>query len=176
MAASVRIWEAANLFVGDNGPNNSKHLSLVNITLPSMKEASEEHKAGGAIGSLNIGFNFLEALEVKFKLVGSDPQAKVQFGIGAQATKPYTIYGGIRDKNGGRLIERKVIVHGRMLEMIEDEFERAKLLNQDHTISEIIHMEWYEDGAEIYYYDWFNTVFRVNGVDQRQDLRAILRI
>ncbi|WP_036291591.1 phage major tail tube protein [Methylosinus sp. PW1] len=176
MAASVIIWEAANLFAGDDGPNNSKHLTLQAIMLPQLKEKSAEHHAGGSIGALTIGGLGLEAFELSFKLIGADAQTKAMFGLGTQAVKPYTVYGVLRDKNGGRAIERKVVVFGRLLELNEQEHERGKLGEQDHKVGEITHYELYEDKQEIYYYDFFNSTWRVNGVDRNADMNAILRI
>ena len=176
MATSVLVWEAANLFVGDSGPNNSKHLSLTSIKLPDMREKMQEHHAGGSIGALNIGGLGIEALDLTFKLVGADSQTKVQFGLGARAQQPFTIYGVLRDKNGGRAIERKAVVFGRLLELSEDEYSRGSLGSQDHKIGEITHYELFEDKQEVFYYDFFSSVWRVGGVNQNADTNAILRI
>lgn len=176
MAASIIIWEAANIFVGDDGGDASKHLTLQSIKLPDFKEKSQEHHAGGAIGAINIGGLGLEALELTFKLVGTDAQTKAKFGLGSKATNPYTVYGLLRDKNGGRAIERKAIAFGRMTELTESDFERGKLTDQDHKITEITHFELYEDKQEIYYYDLWASIWRVRGIDQWADQNSILRI
>ena len=176
MAASVIIWEAANLFAGDDSPTNSKHLTLQNIQLWQPKEKTQEHHPGGAIGAITIGGLGFEPPEVTFKLVGADAQTKALFGLGANGTRPYTIYGALRDKNGGRLIERKVVVFGRLVEVGESEFKRGELIEQDHKIAEITHYELWENKSEVYYYDWFGSVWRVNGVNQLADINAMLRI
>jgi uncharacterized protein len=176
MAASVIIWEAANLYAGDNGPNNSKHLTLQSIQIPQLKEKTEEHTPGGGIGAISIGMMSLEMLEVTFKLVGSDVQTKAQFGLGSNGSQFYTIYGALRDKNSGRAIERKLIVKGRLVECGEDEFSRGKLTTQDHKIAEVTHYELYEDKAEVHYYDFFSSIWRVGRVNQLADVNAILRI
>lgn len=176
MAASVIIWESANLYAGDNGPNNSKHLTLQSIIIPQLKEKRAEHTPGGGVAAISIGMMTLEALEVAFKLAGTDPQTKAQFGLGATGSQFYTIYGVLRDKNGGRAIERKAVVKGRLVECLEEEFTRGKVTTQDHKISEITHYELYEDKAEVYYYDFFSSIWRVGGADQRADVNAILRI
>ena len=176
MAASVIIWEAANLFAGDDDPANSKHLTIQNIQLWQPKEKTQEHHPGGGIGAITIGGLGFEPPEVNFKLVGSDAQTKALFGIGSNGTRPYTIYGALRDKNGGRLIERKVVVFGRMTEVGENEFKRGELIEQDHTITEVTHYELWEDKKEVYYYDFFGSVWRVNGTNQLATTNAILRI
>lgn len=93
-----------------------------------------------------------------------------------RARQPYTIYGTLRDKNGGRMIECKVVVFGRMIEVGENEFQRGQLVDQDHRIAEITHYELWEDKAEVYYYDFFGSVWRVNGVNQLAQTNSILRI
>ena len=176
MAASLIVWEAANLFAGDDSPTNSKHLTIQNIQLWQPKEKTQEHHPGGGIGAITIGGLGFEPPEVTFKLTGSDAQTKALFGIGANGQRPYTIYGALRDKNGGRMIERKVIVFGRMIEVGENEFQRGQLMEQDHRIAEITHYELWEDKAEVYYYDFFGSVWRVNGVNQLAQMNAMLRI
>jgi hypothetical protein len=176
MAATVTIWEAANLFAGDDGPNNSKHLVLRSIMLPQLKEKSEEHHPGGAVAAISIGMRSIEALEMTFKVVGSDVQTKGLFGLGSLATRPYTVYGVLRDKQTGRAIERKAVVWGRLMELNESEFEKGKLTEQDHKIGEITRYELYEDKKEVIVFDFFASVWRVNQIDQLTDDRAILRI
>lgn len=176
MAASVTIWEAANLFAGDDGPNNSKHLTLSKVKLPDMTEKTEEHHGGGAIGAINIAGLGLNALEMSFDLVGADPQTMVQFGISSKATRPYTIYAVHRDKLNGRAIERKAVVFGRLTELTEDEYSRGQMGSQSHKITEIMHYELYIDRQEIYFYDYPSNTWRVRGVDQYAETNSILRI
>jgi P2 family phage contractile tail tube protein len=106
--------EATNLFVGDNGPNNSKHLSLESVKLPTLEEITADHHAGGAIGAVKIGGLGLNALEVSFKIKGYDPQIMSQFGLGNRGRLPFTIYGAVRDKKAGRLVELKAVLEGRL--------------------------------------------------------------
>lgn len=176
MAASVIIWEAANLFAGDDGPNNSKHLSLQSTMLPTLREKTQEHHPGGGVGAITIGGLGIEALELPFKLTGVDAQTKALFGLGSNASRFYTLYGVLRDKNSGRAIERKAVVRGRLTEISEGEFQRGQLVDQDHKITEITHYELYENKAELYFYDFFSSTWRVNGIDQLAETNAILRI
>jgi len=176
MAANLIVWEAANLFAGDDATDNSKHLTIQNIQLWQPKEKTKEHHPGGGIGAMTIGGLGFEAPEVTFKLMGTDAQTKTLFGLGSNSTRPYTIYGALRNKNGGRLIERKVIVIGRLTEVGENEFSRGDLVDQDHKIQEISHYELWEDKKEVYFYDFFASIWRVNGVNQLDQTNAILRI
>jgi P2 family phage contractile tail tube protein len=174
--ATFFVCEAVNLFVGDNGPNNSKHLNIMNVKHPDFDEKTAEHHPGGAIGALEVGGMGFAALTLTFKIAGADPQAMIQFGLGSKATQPYTIYGLTRDKNGNKPIEEKSIIMGRMSKVTRSEFKRGDMTDQDHEIKEITHYEYYFNKAEIYYYDFLSSQWRVNGVDQKADENTILRI
>lgn len=176
MAANLIIWEAANLFAGDDASDNSKHLTIQNIQLWQPKEKTKEHHAGGSIGAMMIGGLGFEAPEVTFKLMGVDAQTKALFGLGGNGTRPYTIYGALRNKNGGALIERKVVCMGRLIEVGESAYERGNVVDQDHKISEITHYELWEDKREVMYYDWPSSTWRVNGLNQLAEINSILRI
>lgn len=174
--AILRVLERANIFPGDAGNDRSKHLSLQSVKLPSLEEKTAEHHAGGSIGVIEIGGLGINALNVTFKLIGSDPQTMALFGIGARNQVPYTIYGVARDKAGNAPVEIKAIAWGRMTKIDPGEFKAGELNEQDHEIKEITHYEYYENGSEIYFFDFFSSTWRVNGQDQNADMKSILRI
>ena len=170
------IHEATNLFVGDDGPNNSKHLMLDSVKLPTLEEITTDHHAGGAIGAIKIGGLGLQALEVSFKLKGHDPQTLSQFGLGSRNRLPFTCYGAVRDKKVGRMVEMKAIMQGRLVRIEGDDLRRAELVGHDHMISEIWHYQLWWDNAEKYFYDFLTSEWRVDGVSQFAETRNILRI
>lgn len=174
--ASIYIPETVNLFATDDGPDNSKHLQISGVTLPKLSEKTQEHHAGGAIGAIEIAGLGIDALTVGFKLAGYDQQTMAQFGLGATGTKPYTVYGVIRDKNGNQPIELKAVAWGRLTSVEASEFKRGDLADQTHEIKEITRYTLYWNKSELYYYDFFASKWRVNGVDQLADINAILRI
>ena len=170
------INEAATLFVGDDGPDNGKHLNLTSIQLPTLEEKTADHFAGGAIGEISIGGLGLSKLESTFKLIGFDPQSMSQFGLGTKQSLPYTCYAAVRDKQGGRAIEVKAIMQGRLIKIAPDETRRGELMGHDHSIAEILRYQLWFDGKEKYFYDFFTSDWRVDGVSQNADVRNILRI
>ena len=176
MTASLLITEAMNLFSGDDGPNNSKHLNLASCMLPDLEEMKQEHHAGGSIGSIEVGGLGIKALMLKFKLNGYDPQTMTQFGLGSQTSRPYTLYGAVRDKATQKLTEVKAICWGRLGKVTLSEMKRGDLSGMDHEITEIIRYGLWYDKAEQYYYDWASAEYRVGGVSQVADVNAILRI
>lgn len=170
------IQEAVNLFVGDDGPNNSKHLVLEGLKLPTLEEIAQKHYAGGAIGEIEVGGLGLKALQSTFKIKGYDPQIMSQFGLGTRANMPFTIYGAIRDKKGNSYKELKAVLHGRLAKVEVDDMKRGELIGADHMIHEIVHYELFWDKAEKYYYDYFTSEWRVDGASQNAAIRNILRI
>ena len=174
--ASLFILEAANLFVGDDGPNNSKHLSLQKVKIPALEEVTAQHHAGGAVGEIEIGGLGVKALTCSFDIVGVDPQVLSQFGLGSKAQVPYTVYGMMRDKNGGRAVELKAIMQARLTKADQGEFKRGDLNAGAYELKEIVHYELYVDTVEKYYWDFFASDYRVGGVSQNADEKSILRI
>lgn len=167
------VQEAANLFVGDDTPNASKHHNLMSIALPTLEEKSSDHYAGGAIGEIAIGGLGLNKIESSFKLMGYDPQVQSKFGV---ANTPFTCYGLIRDKMSNRPIEVKSILWGRIGRIGTDEFSRGNPMQHDLMIHEILRYICYFDGVEKYWYDWKTSDWRIDGSQRNADERRILRI
>jgi P2 family phage contractile tail tube protein len=170
------IQEGVNLFLGDNPPNNSKHLNLEGVRLPDLEEMTQNFHPGGGVGQIEVGGMGLKALELTFKLKGWDPQAMSQFGLGSPSQIPYTIYGVARDKNGNVPLEVKAIVRGRMTKLTADEIKRGDLMGHDFAIKEVLHYELYFDKLEKYWYDFLGSDWRVDGVSQNSVENSILRI
>jgi len=174
--ATIYIPEAVNIFVGDQGPDNSKHLKITDVTLPVLGEKTVEHHAGGSIGAIEIGGLGINALTLGFKLVGFDPHSDAQFGLGGSGQLPYTVYGAVRDKQTGTAIELKSTAWGRMVKLDSGTIKCGDASEQTHEIKEITRYALYWNKVELYYYDYFASIWRVNGVDQYADVNGILRI
>lgn len=174
--ATIFVPEALNIFVTDTGPDNSKHLKITDTTLPKLTEKTIEHHPGGGIGAIQIGGLGIDPLEAAFKLVGIDPQSLAQFGLGGSGQVPYTIYGAVRDKQTGVAVELKATIWGRLTEVDHGTWKRGVAAEQTHKIQEITRYALYWNKAELYYYDFYNSTWRVNSVDQVSDVNAILRI
>jgi len=174
--ATIFVPEALNLFVTDTGPDNSKHLVITETTLPKLEEKTFEHHPGGGIGAVEIGGLGINALSMGFKLMGVDPQTLAQFGLGGTGQLPFTVYGAIRDKQSGTAIELKAIVNGRLTEVDHGAWKRGDAAEQTHMIKEITMYQLYWNKKELYFYDFYNSTWRVNGANQQSDVQSILRI
>lgn len=176
MAGLFWVQEGFSLFVGDDGPNNGKYLNLESILLPTLEEMTQAFYPGGAIGQIDVGGMGMKELTLGFKLKGWDDQAMNQFGIGSKNLFPYTAYGVVKDKNGNAPMEMKCIVRGRMQQIKPDDMKRGDLFGMDFVIKELLHYELYLNKNEKFYYDWFSSTWRVNGIVENADDLAILRI
>lgn len=174
--ALLYIQEGFNLYVGDNGPDNNKKLNLESVKLPDLEEMTQEFYAGGAIGQISIGGMGLKALEASFKQKGWDPQTMAKFGIGRVNQEPFTVYGLVRDKNGNAPMQVKAVIRGRLTKIAPDELKRGDLFGHDYAIREILHYELYLNKLEKYFYDFAGSDWRVDGVDQFADERAMLAL
>ena len=175
MAPNFYIMEAANLFAGDHDPTASKHLTLAELQLPAMNEIYQDHHPGGSLFQVEVGLG-IEKLLPTFKLSGSDPDLMSAFGLGASARRTFTAYGVIRNKRTGEALESKAIIEGRLGKIEPETFQRGELMGHDYAINEVMHYELWWAGAEKFYWDFWTSEWRVDGVAQNADENRILRV
>ncbi|OCC05272.1 phage tail protein [Labrys sp. WJW] len=174
--SSLIIQEAANIFLGDDSPDNSKHRSLQSAKLPTLEELTQQHHGGGAIGAVEVGGLGLKELDSTFKLAGWDPQAMSMFGVGG-GRQNFTIRGLLRNKDlTNKAITVRAILNARLVTITPDEFKRGDLLGHDYALKEIFRYQLFYDGSEKYFYDYLTSEWRVDGVDQNAEERAALGI
>ena len=161
--------ESFNLFVGDAGPDNTKHLIIKNLKLPEMEELTQQHHSGGSWGAIDIGGLGMKELMSSFKLTGWDVQTLSQFGINNRVKFPFTMYGNARSKATGRAVPIKALMWGRLTSIKMPELKRGDLMEVDHEIKEMLHYELFVDQKQKYFWDWQTTVWMVDGVVQNQD-------
>lgn len=176
MASFLTFQEAANLFVGDHDPSASLHLVLESLKLPDLQEVTQEWSPGGGIGAVDVAMGVLQKLEAGFKLKGEQPAIMTQFGLGSKRRQNFTAYGSLRDKVTGASVQSKAILEARMTKVAGDEAKRGELKGYDYGLTEIFHYELYQEGVEIFYYDFLTSLWRVNGEAQNQDVLTNLGI
>ncbi|PZU95577.1 MAG: phage tail protein [Chelatococcus sp.] len=174
--STIYVQEAVNLFCGDDDPTKSKHLTIAEHKLPVFTEKTQDHHAGGSKVGIDLGLGAIEKFDSTFKLKGYDPDLLAQFGLGSKMRRVYTSRGLIRDKRTGRAIESKAIIEGRLIKIESDAFSRGEFVGHDYSIAEIMHYEFYFDGKEKVYWDFFTSEWRIDGVDENADERRILGI
>lgn len=172
--SKLLIMEAANLFCGDHDPSASKHLSLTELALPNMSETMQTHTPAGSAFAIDIPTG-LDKLTAGFKFAGVDPDTMVQFGLGSAVTHTYTAYGAVRDRQTGEGISHKAVIRGRLSKVEADAFKRGELHGYDYSLSSIDHYELWMGERELYFFDFFASIWRVDG-QNANDHASLLQI
>jgi hypothetical protein len=173
--SGLLIMEAANLFCGDHDPNNSKHLTLSELALPELQEMFADHHAGGSRLQIEVPTG-IQKLTPSFKLAGWDPEVLPMFGLNSRATNHFTAYGVLRDRATGVAQEAKAVMRGRLGKVGPEAFQRGEMQGHDYEINAVVHYELWVNGAEKFFFDFFSSEWRVDGVAQNDDERSILQI
>lgn len=171
--STLYVMDAVNLFCGNDDPTQSKHLTLSELKLPDMNESFADHGPGGGRFSIEVPVGF-DALSATFKLNGEDPDLLDQFGLGTRSTHTYTAYGSVMNKRSGESVQSKAVMEGRLGRVAPDAFQRGQLKGHEYSIMGITHYEFFFDGAEKFYFDFYANSWRVNGIDQYADMNRNL--
>ena len=175
MQGTFFMMEAVNLFCGDHDPTKSKHLSLAELKLPDLQEMYADHHAGGAMVAVEMPVG-VEKLSPTFKLNGHDPDLLTEFGLGTRYRNNFTAYGVVRDQRSGRAIESKAIIEARLGRVAPDAFQRGEMQGHEYAMNSVVHYELWFDGSPKIEWDFFTSLWRVNGQDQLAAENRILRI
>ncbi len=170
MSNTIYNLDTANLFVGDDDPENSQFLVLNSLTLPALEESTRSHSGGGAAATIDIGMRKINALTFPFQLTGLTPDVTAKF-MPSRRTK-YTIRGNISDVRSQKDIPLLAVVEGRMIKATTSEFRKDGEVSSDYEIREVVFYSLKIDSDEKFYFDYFagpNGV-RVNGVSIFSDV------
>lgn len=192
MANTIFNLEAVNLICGDTGggthPGFPTHLQLQELKLPGLQEAFVDHNPGGARIGIEIPTH-INKPEATFSLAGWNPDIMAMIGRSRRADQRYTAYGLIRDRRSGAALQARAYIEGRMGRANPGNFRRGDQHNHEFSINSIVHYELFMQETpvgsaagvaaalrEIYYWDFFESTFRVDGVDTMEEERQILAI
>lgn len=172
--SDILLMTAANLFIGTEDPEASKHLKIQNLTLPTLEFETVAHTAGGAPMGVEFNMGVLKPLTLSFKLLGFDEEAYAAAGVGSNAAKIYTARGVIQRKSDGKNFQAVATIKGCMGKLAPDAMERAKGLDHDHSIVEVTRYKL-EVGDKTWFDVDFFTAKRVQfGVDETAEIRQFL--
>lgn len=173
--ANVFVMEAANLFCGDHDPSRTNHLTLGPLKLPALEENYAPHAAGGATVEIEVDTH-INHLEATFSLLGWTESVMTMIRASTIERQTFTAYGLIRDRRTSKAIEAKAIMQGRLGRVNPTEFRRGSNQEHEYAIRSIMHYELYLDKRELFFWDFFDSTFRADGIDLNSDLNSILRI
>lgn len=173
--STIYLMTAANLFVGDHDPTKSKHLTLSELKLPDLQEIFADHHGGGSNAAVEFAVG-VEKLEPTFNLAGFDPDLLTEFGLSTRYRNKFTAYGVITDQRSGREIEAKAIIEARLGRVAPDAFTKGEMHGHEYAMNSVVHYELWFDGSEKIAWDFFENLWRVDGVDQNANVNRILRV
>ncbi|MDB5177592.1 MAG: Phage tail tube protein FII-like protein [Candidatus Saccharibacteria bacterium] len=195
MSNNLYTMEAANLVCGDGGsganPGVSTHLQILELKLPGLEEAYVDVMPGGAPVGIEVPMS-INKLESTFNLAGWNPDVMVMQGRSEKRNQVFTAYGLIRERSSGAALQAMAIMWGRLGRVNPTNFRKGDLNAHEFSIRSIVHYELYMEqrGAagqgfgsqgnrnlrEIFYWDFFTSERRVDGVERNADLINILAI
>ncbi len=192
MGNSLFTMESVNLICGDTGdraqPGETTHLEIRELKLPALEENYMDHAAGGAPIAIEID-SHVNRLECTFVLAGWNPYVMTMMGRSLRELQHYTAYGVIRDRRTGFALKGMAVLWGRLGRVNPTNFRKGDLHGFEYSIRNITHYELLlatgptaqgTDGltamSEIYYWDFFEPAFRVDGIDIKAEENLILGI
>ncbi|CDX55870.1 Phage major tail tube protein [Mesorhizobium plurifarium] len=176
MAEKLLLLEQVNLFVGDQDPEDSNHIKLQSLGLPTLEQVTVAHLGGGAPGEVEFGMNAIKALQPTFKFAGFAKSSYRAMGVGTNQPMNFTGYGVLKNKQTGDAFQAKTVIRGIVSRIAPDAFDRSSAFGHDHQIGEVTHYELSVDNEEWFYWDYFTTRRRQFGVDELTKARVLLGI
>jgi phage tail tube protein FII len=195
MANNLYTMEAANLVCGDTGsgaaPGVSTHLSILELKLPGLEEAYVDVLPGGAAIGIEVPMH-INRLESTFNLAGWQPDVMTMIGRSERRLQTFTAYGLIRERRTGEGLQAMAVMWGRLGRSNPTNFRKGDLMAHEFSIRSITHYELYMQQSaqagnqnettntrqmrEIYYWDFFTSERRIDGVDRNAEMVNILAI
>lgn len=143
--------------------DTSRALTISTLTMPGLTFATGEHNPGGGVGAVNFALPRIEAPEPAFSAKGID--AEIFTGMGEPERWVFAGSYHRRAPGGGGVVPARAIIEGAITAWEPDESDPAEFQSSTHSFNEVTHYELVLDGVELFYWDWYERVFRRNGVD-----------
>lgn len=142
------------------------------LTLPPIKFVGADHNPGGGVMAVNFTMPRIEAVEPAFAVKGFDTDVFSGMGL----VDRWIFGGATRDKKTNKGAPARAVIEGAIVEWTPDEADPAEFVGCSHAFREVTHYEFWLNGKELWYVDFWERILRVNGVDlfaeERQALGA----
>lgn len=153
-------------------PSTSRAIIIPSLTMPALKLKTAAHDPGGGVGEVNYVMPRIEAPEPAFNAKGIDEEVFTGFG----EVDRWTFAGAYskRGPGGSRAVPGRSIIEGAVNGWEPDESDPAEFQGCTHSFAEVTHYEFLLDGKELFYWDSWERVLRMNGVDLTAKYRQAL--
>lgn len=160
--STIYNLDSANLFTGDDEPNQSEFLRIETIKFPALEEETKEIKPGGGVMQIKLGMKSIKPISLGFKLFGMQPKILNKF---MKDTKDhYTIRGNLFDVKKQEDLKVVCVVFGRLTKVDIGDFKKDDGVSTDYEINEVTKYKLHVNGDEKEYFDFFDPgALRVNG-------------
>ena len=165
-----RILKNANLFIDGTGYAGR----IDEITLPKLSSSTEEHRAGGMDGPVQIDMG-MEALEATFVLSDFDENVFAKFGVLENNEIPCTVRGSIQAQGTGEAQPVVANLRGGWTTLDPGTWKPG----DKNTLTDTMAVRYYKltiNGVEVVEIDIPKMIRRIGGVDQLAQQRGHLGI
>jgi Bacteriophage tail tube protein len=170
--------EAANIFCGVEAPSDptqSNHLRLTDVKLPGMDEQYVDHRAAGAPVAIEIDTVFAR-LESTFTLAGWSTDVAALIGQWGQASNQFWIFGALRDRVTGNVLQGKAAIFGRLGRADPNQWRRGDVSHWSYALKGITRYNLSVGGDPVYEFDYYNNIFNIAGSPVTQAVNQALNL
>lgn len=140
---------------------SSRATTISKMTIPAIKIITAEHNPGGGVMAVDFAMPRIEKVEPAFEIKGFDTDVFGGFG----EVDRWTFAGAVRDKKTNKGQPARAVIEGAITEWTPDDASPTEFVGCNHAIKEVTHYEFWLNGAELWYVDFWERVCRRNGVD-----------
>lgn len=153
-------------------PDFTRKTMISTLTMPPLTLMTAEHNPGGGTGAVNFTIPRVEAPEPALTAKGIDTEIFTGFGevdryVFAASYKK-------RGPGGGGLVPARAIIEGAVTTWEADESDPAEMQGSTHGFNEVTHYELVIAGEELFYWDFWEGVLRMGGIDLTVARRSAL--
>lgn len=145
----------------------SKHLTVQGVTVPNLRDQTEDVNVG--LGTVDVPVG-LQKLEAGFKLAARDKQAQKLVGLKPGLVKPFTFRSVNLSEVDSTQDDEVIQITGR-LGIENAEWQAQNIPKDDYKIGTIKFYKHTVNGEVIHHYDLINYILIVDGVDHWAEMR-----
>jgi phage tail tube protein FII len=149
------VLDYANLFCGSavGDDTKSNHLTLSELTLPTMEIQYVDHRAGGAPVAVEIDV-VMTRMELSFEVIGITPQIMALLRNLEMSKHDFVAYGNLREYNSGVAMQLMALFRGQLSRMEPRPFKRGEVFHVKYQVRGLMKYELYIGDREIPIYRW----------------------
>ncbi|WP_274626583.1 phage major tail tube protein [Arvimicrobium flavum] len=148
----------------------SRATTISKLTIPAIKIVTTEHNPGGGVMAVDFAQPRIEKVEPAFEIKGFDTDVFHGFGL----VDRWVFAGAVRDKKTGKAQSARAVIEGAVTDWEPDEASPTEFVGCNHAIKEVTHYEFWLNGEELWYVDFWERIIRRKGIDLFADDRLAL--